>query len=547
MKPRPYQAKAVDHIRTELQDNRSTLVVMPTGTGKTVVFSLAIESLPGIRRAMVIAHREELIFQAAEKIKRVTGKEVCIEMGDLRAKDGGYGELFGVSPVVVSTIQTQTAGGQGGRMTRFDPQDFDLLIIDEAHHATASTYKRAMEWYKTNPDLKILGVTATPDRADEAALGQVFDTVAFDYEVPDAIDDGWLVPITQRFIEVEGLDFSSVKTTAGDLNGKQLAEIVEQEQNLHEMATPWLEISGSRRGLFFTPSVDSAERFAEILNRTKPGSASWICGKTDKEERRDRLAAFAKGHFQYMINVGCLTEGFDDPGVEIVGIGRATKSRALYAQMVGRGTRPLEGVVDGGDTPEERKMRIEFSMKPRVEVLDFVGNSGRHKLMSTADILGGEYSDEAVELATTNIRESGGEVDMRDALEQAELEIEKRRKEALEVEARKHVTAKAAYRSTEVNPFDVFDMKPNKARGWDRAKQLSQKQKDYLRKIGVDPEKHTYTEGKQILDEVSRRRDEGLCTYKQAKVLAKHGKPTDVTFEEASRIIDGLAATWRKR
>jgi superfamily II DNA or RNA helicase len=136
---------------------------------------------------MVLAHREELIFQAKDKIHTVTGLEVQVEMGAYRSQHG----LFGAAPVIVSTVQTHTAGNDGGgRMTKFEPEDFGLLIIDEAHHATAGSYKRCIEWYKRNPELKILGVTATPDRSDEQALGQIFDTVAYDYEVMDAIQGG---------------------------------------------------------------------------------------------------------------------------------------------------------------------------------------------------------------------------------------------------------------------------------------------------------------------------------------------------------------------
>ena len=214
MNLRPYQSAASDAIFKEWQDNDSTLVVMPTGGGKTILFADVIRRVFP-RRALVIAHREELIFQARDKIERVTGLKASVEMGEYGAEGG----LFGTARVVVSTIQTQCSGGDGGgRMTKFDPSQFGLLIIDEAHHATSPTYRRVIDYYRTNPALKVLGVTATPDRADEQALGQVFQSVAFDYEVLDAIHDGWLVPIEQQMVHVEGLDYSSIRTTAGDLN-----------------------------------------------------------------------------------------------------------------------------------------------------------------------------------------------------------------------------------------------------------------------------------------------------------------------------------------
>ena len=201
MKLRPYQSAASDAIFKEWQDNDSTLVVMPTGGGKTVLFADVIRRVFP-RRALVIAHREELIFQARDKIERVTGLKADVEMGESRADAG----LFGPARVVVSTIQTQCSGGDGGgRMSKFDPSQFGLLIIDEAHHATSPSYRRVIDYYRSNPALKVLGVTATPDRADEQALGQVFQSVAFDYEVLDAIHDGWLVPSSSRWCMLRGL------------------------------------------------------------------------------------------------------------------------------------------------------------------------------------------------------------------------------------------------------------------------------------------------------------------------------------------------------
>ena len=169
------------------EESQSTLLVLPTGTGKTVCFAEIIRLIYP-RRALVLAHREELIWQAVRHI-RAAGLETSIEMGELLAGTN----LWDQTPVVVSTIQTQCAGNNGnGRMSLFKPEDFGLVITDEAHHATSPTWQKTLSYYRQNPDLRVLGVTATPDRVDEQAMGQVFDTVAFDYEILDAIHDGYL-------------------------------------------------------------------------------------------------------------------------------------------------------------------------------------------------------------------------------------------------------------------------------------------------------------------------------------------------------------------
>ncbi len=543
MKARPYQHAAAMAVIEQWKEVRSTLVVMPTGTGKTILFADIIRRcFP--RRALVLAHREELIFQARDKIQRVTGYQVEVEMADLRATmhDG----VLGRTHVVVSTIQTQTSGGDGGgRMGRFDPADFGLLVIDEGHHGTAKTYKRVIDYYGQNPNLKILGVTATPDRADEEALGQVFQSVAFDYEVLDAIQDGWLVPVEQQVVEIAGLDFSAIRTTAGDLNGADLAAVMEAEKPLHGIADATLEIAGRRRTLVFAASVKQAEMLAEIFNRHRAGSSGWVCGKTPKDDRRRLLAEFAGGQIQFMVNVGVLTEGFDDPGVELVVMGRPTKSRALYAQMIGRATRPLPGVVDGADdSPEHRRAAIAGSAKPSCLVVDFSGNAGRHKLMTSADILGGNVSDEAVELAAGMARKAGKPMRTDELLAAAEEEL-KRREELRQKEAARkaRLVAKAQFYVQAVNPFDVFQVSPAKPRGWDSGKQLSDKQRAMIEKHypGVNVDQLPYAQGRQLVQELFRRWDKKLCTFKQAKILAKHGYDAkNMSMAEAGKILDGI-------
>jgi superfamily II DNA or RNA helicase len=546
MKLRQYQVEAVEAVQSAWREDDSTMIVLPTGGGKTIVMAELIRRVFP-RRVMFLAHREELIFQARDKVESVSGFVAEIEMGEMRSN--GEGSLT-APQVVVSTVQTQTSGGDGGgRMGKFLPDDFGYLFIDENHHSVAKSYRRVINYYRQNPRLKVLGVTATPDRADEAALGQVYQSVAYDYEILDAIREGWLVPIEQQMVHVSGLDLSQVRTTAGDLNGADLAAVMEFEGVLHGIADPTITLAGKRKTLVFTASVAQAERLSDIFNRHRPGSSEWVCGKTDKERRRKMISDYAAGKIQFLVNVGCLTEGFDDPGVEVIVMGRPTKSRSLYAQMAGRGTRPLPGIVDGLETDDERKTAIASSAKQSLLVLDFVGNSGRHKLMTTADILGGNVSDEAIARAVARAEREGGPVRMDEALteEEEKLKAEHEQARLAEQARRANLRGKTQFKIVNVNPFDVLAISPRRERGWDIGKRLSEKQEAVLLRQGIDPSTMPYSQAKQLLNEIFRRWDGSLCSFRQAAILKKYGYDSNISREDAKKTIDTIAANgWRR-
>ena len=408
MNLRPYQIEAVTGVIDDIVDNKSTLVVMPTGTGKTVCFAHIARQRQA--RVMVIAHREELVQQAADKIRTVTKQSPDIEMAEYKA-----GRMY-KSPVVVASVQTLCAPmGNVDRMQKFDPHEFDLLVIDEAHHATADSYRRVIKHFTQNSRVRVVGFTATPDRTDKAALGMVFQSVAYKYEIMQAMDDGWLCPVETQQVIVKDMDFSHVRSVAGDLNQGELASIMEQEKVLHRVVTPTIEIANGRRTLVFAASVAHAERMSEIFNRHGVTSAI-VHGGTFKDERRRILNAYNEGKIQVLCNCGVATEGFDSPGIEVVAIARPTTSRSLYTQMVGRGTRVLPGVVDGLQTSEERRNAIARSAKPSMLTIDFVGNAGKHKLVCAADVLGGKYDEEVVKEAKRQVAEAGKPMDVIEGL-----------------------------------------------------------------------------------------------------------------------------------
>jgi len=543
MELRDYQVSAVESIHEKLKTNKSTLLVLATGLGKTVTFSKIAADYLNVGRIMVLAHRGELIHQAANTLKKITGIEPEIEMGE---NHSGFG--FEKSKIIVGTIQTQKSGMAGkGRMTKFNPHEFSLVIIDESHHSAAKSYLDTIRYYRQNPNLKVLGVTATPDRLDEKALGKVFDSVAYEYGILDGINDGWLVPINQHAVYVKGLDYSKIKTVAGDFNQGELAKVLEEEQNLHEIAIPTVELTKNRKSLIFAASVEQAGRLAEVINRYKQGSADMVCGVTEETKRRETFKAFENGDLQYLVNVGIATEGYDCPGIGCIVMARPTKSRSLYAQMLGRGTRALPGIVDGLATASERKQAISASGKPCIEVFDFVGNAGKHKLITTADILGDNLSDEVVERAKKNI-EKKGEGNVLDELAIAEQQLLEEKRKEMERAARLGITAGAKWSVGKINPFDILQIEPRRAKGWDRVKKPSDKMIAMLDRNGIPVEGIGFTQAQQLVSELFKRREQDLCSFKQAKLLSRYGYDTHkIGFKEASALIDQLAKNNWKR
>jgi hypothetical protein len=218
--------------------------------------------------------------------------------------------------------------------------------------------------------------------------------------------------------------------------------------------------------------------------------------------------------------------------------------------MAGRGLRPAENIaheLNDHESPEARRALIEASDKPVALLLDFVGNSGKHKLMTSVDILGGKITDEVKALAVKKMNDGGKAMMVDDAIHAAEEEIEEEKQKELARRAR--LKAKAAFNTTTINPFDCFDVKPVAERGWDKGKKLTDKQAAILRKQGIEPDALPYGQAKQLLNEMFHRWDTGMCSYKQSALLRKRGLPCNVTKEEASRVLDEIASRegWKKR
>ena len=555
MKLRPYQSDAVDCVFAEWGKAQSTLAVLPTGMGKTVLFSAVIDRArkntlwPG--QWMVVVHREELAHQAAEKLEAI-GLNVQLEMGKLKAELS----VLRRPDVVVASIQTLIRRG-----LRFKPHEFAGLILDEAHHYVSKSWRGYVEHLKQNPDLKILGVTATPNRADEAALKAVFETVAYHYELRKAIAEGWLVDINVQQVFVEGMDFSGVKSTGGDLNGRQLAEVMSAEKVLHQIANATIRETEGKKTILFAPpgfkttdggeSFRVSERLCEILNRYRPGSAALVSDKTEPDLRKQTIKSFKEGRIQYFVNVGIATEGFDVPDIDAVVMARPTESTALFTQMIGRGTRPLPGLVDGVPTAEARRAAIAGSAKPHVKVLDFVGVTGKHKLVSVVDILGGDQPEAVQKLAHAKITQSGRAMSVDEAIAEAKQTIaEQKAREAAEAARREAVRLQSLqYKTVQIDPFNVFDLSPVRKDGTTKVQPATEAQRKTLGRMGYPcPPELSKNDASVILGELLARRRQGLCTIKQANMLKKNGiDPKNVTFKDAMWAIDLIMKGQKKK
>ena len=459
------------------------------------------------------------------------------------------------------------------------------VLVHNCHHSIADSWTKVIDHYAANLDCKILGVTATPDRADGEMLGKIFQSVADTYSLTDAVDDGYLVPVRPWSIEIEGLDFSKIHTLAGDFNQGELEEAMMFEEPLHGVAHAMIEIACGlpqdtlrpmlddpdrrtklgailagripKKCLIFCVSVAHAERMAEIIERWIPDSAVVVSGKLADDDRAAYLKLFADGKRRFLVNCMIATEGFDEPSIEMVVMARPTKSRSLYAQMLGRGTRPAENIAHRlGElaTAEERTSMIAQSDKAFLGILDFVGNSGRHELVTAVDIFGEGYEDD--EISRAKEIAADGETSTMDALEESREELEQKRREAeqrrKDMEERRR---RQAMESARQGLVGAANYKINVVNEWDDPPDhISAKHANIFRKAKV-PLKDVTGMNDQTRGELCRKIvmhwRMGLCSYRQAKCLRRAGYTVQetecMTFEAASANIDALARNqWRR-
>lgn len=513
MELRPYQEAARQAIHTQWNSGvQRTLLVLPTGTGKTIVCAAVVEdAVRAGRRVLILAHRGELLDQAADKIRRSTGLASAVE----KAESSCLGSWY---RVVVGSVQSLQ---RPQRLEPFPHDYFGTIVIDEAHHAITDGYRRVLDWF---PEADVLGVTATPDRGDMRNLGEVFGSLAYEYKLTEAIRDGFLCRIMAQTLPLQ-LDISTVGMSGGDYAVGELGGAL--DPYLDQIAAEMARYCKDRKTVVFLPLIKTSQKFRDILN-AHGFNAAEVNGQS--ADRAEVLADFEAGKYNVLCNSMLLTEGWDCPSVDCVVVLRPTKVRSLYSQMVGRGTRLSPGKKD-------------------LLLLDFLWLTDRHELCRPADLI---CEDRAVaQQMTDNLAAAACPEDIEDAAKQAGEDVVAQREEALA----KQLAEQRRKRARLVDPLqyemsiqaeDLTGYVP--AFGWESSPPTAD-QLTALEKLGIQPD-GVDSAGKAglLLDRLAKRRNEGLTTPKQIRCLERYGFTHVGTwsFDAAKNMIDRIAvAGWR--
>lgn len=516
IKLRPYQQEARSSIQKEWQEGKKrTLLVLPTGCGKTIVFSKVIEDRVRMgERVLVLAHRGELLDQASDKLEKSTGLKTAVE----KAEKTSLGSFF---RVVVGSIQSMQ---REKRLSQFPPNYFDTIIIDEAHHCISDGYQRVLSHFE---DSNVLGVTATPDRGDMRNLGTYFESLAYEYTLPAAIKEGFLTPIKALTIPLK-LDLTAVKQQAGDFSSRDLGTAL--DPYLYQIADEMVKHCANRKTVVFLPLVKTSKKFRDILNE-RGFRAGEVNG--DSKDRVEVLEDFENDKYNVLCNSMLLTEGWDCPSVDCIVVLRPTKVRSLYSQMVGRGTRLHEG-------------------KEELLLLDFLWHTERHELCHPAHLIA--TSDEVAKKMTENIEDAGEQglaLDLEEAEVQAEKDVIAEREEALakqlaEMRRRKQKLVDPLQFEMSIQAEDLTSYVPSF--GWEMAPPSDQ-QVSALEKLGILPDQiDNAGKASLILERLNKRKEAGLATPKQIRQLEQRGfKNVGMwSFDSAKNMIGRIASNgWR--
>ena len=480
--------------------------------GKTIVFAKITEDcVRNGERVLILAHRGELLDQAADKLSKATGLACATE----KAEESCLGSWY---RVVVGSVQTLM---REKRLNQFSPSFFDTIIVDETHHCLADSYQRVLQHFGES---KVLGVTATADRSDMKNLGQYFESLAYEYTLPKAIKDGFLCKIKAQTIPLR-LDLTGVGQQAGDFKTSDLGTAL--DPYLYQIADEMAKFCMDRRTVVFLPLIKTSQKFRDILE-SKGFRAAEINGES--YDRAEVLADFEDGKYDVLCNSMLLTEGWDCPPVDCIVVLRPTKIRSLYSQMVGRGTRLFPG-------------------KDHLLLLDFLWHTERHELCHPAHLIC--ESPEVAQKMTENIEEAGLAVDLEEAEAQAKEDVVSAREEALakllkEMKHRKRKLVDPLQFEMSIQAEDLAGYTPTF--GW-QAGPPSEAQIKTLEKLGIFPDEiDNAGKASLLLNRLNNRRIEGLTTPKQIRFLESRGFNHVGTwqFETAKKLIDRIASNgWK--
>lgn len=514
MELRDYQEEARTAIASEWEKGvKKTLLVLPTGCGKTIVFSKVVEDRVKLgERVLILAHRSELLDQASDKLAKATGIFTATEKAEQSCLNSWF-------RVVVGSVQTLQ---RPKRLAQFDKDYFGTIVVDEAHHCISDSYQRVLEHFS---NANVLGVTATPDRGDMRNLGSYFESLAYEYTLPKAIKNGYLSPIKALTIPLE-LDLSAVSMQSGDFKASEVGTAL--DPYLEQIADEMLKYCADKKTVVFLPLVKTSQKFRDILNE-KGFKAAEVNG--DSKDRAEVLDDFSKGKYNVLCNSMLLTEGWDEPSVDCIVVLRPTKIRSLYSQMVGRGTRLYPG-------------------KENLLLLDFLWHTERHELCHPASLIC--ENEEVAKKMTENMEIAAGTaIDIEEAEEKAASDVVAQREEALakqleEMRRRKRKLVDPLQFEMSIQAEDLSTYIPSF--GWEMAPP-SDKQIKALEKYGISPDTiDNAGKASMILDRLSKRRDEGLTTPRQIRCLEIKGfKHVGMwQFQDAKNLIDRIAVNgWR--
>ena len=574
---RPYQERAVNKVAEAYENNKkSALIVLPTGLGKTCCMAAVAEKeVHEGGKVLFLAHRNTLLSQASEEIETMTG----IDTGYIR------GKKVPDTDILISSIQGMI---RDARLTSFKKDTFSMVMIDEAHHMGAKTYDKIIEYFD---GAKLLGVTATPKRSDDKDISEKFNEVCSEYTLCEAITEGWLSSIVLQNCPVN-IDISHSHVMAGDYSSRDIGEAL--LPYMDAIADQIIEKAPERKTLIFVPLVATARGMAEILRR-KGARADYVAGERhDSPEIMDR---FKRGELNILVNSMLLTEGYNEPSVDCIVNLRATQSETLLRQIIGRGTRKMDGknnllILDFFWKNKKNRDTLSISdiiaMELGIDERDFeevIKRCKRYKgdasdIMSLVRDTCGDVREEREQALLRAIKKAKEEEDRRKRIledRQRYLKLHPDRiymvredpdhtlpkliagHEAKQISAKVYIVKDTNGRSffyTNNPLFKALDIDIFRCNNITDLEDPTEKQSECLEGLGIESVDICCPGGGTkeccfvnkgysgfIIGSLIERRKRGLCSYKQAKLLYKKGvrEFNAITFSMASRAIEALS------